>query len=69
MFSRCLGSYELYHDVEYEPFICHNANVFKKVGESVYLYMSKYGNWVIGNIIMMSYKHVIAKLNSNFNFN
>eukprot|EP00090_Calanus_glacialis_P014215 TRINITY_DN22947_c0_g1_i1.p1 TRINITY_DN22947_c0_g1~~TRINITY_DN22947_c0_g1_i1.p1 ORF type:complete len:148 (+),score=38.43 TRINITY_DN22947_c0_g1_i1:29-445(+) len=49
--SDCLGTFELYLDVEYQPFICYNANVFKKENESMYLYRSKFGNWVIGRTL------------------
>merc|ERR1711868_56 len=42
------GNYEVYLDVEYEPYQCYNASVFHNPDSGTYLYRSKFGNWVVG---------------------
>ena len=40
----------MYLDVEYEPYQCYNASVFKNPDTGTYLYRSKFGNWVVGEL-------------------
>ena len=42
------GTYELYVDVECDEFKCYNASVFRNPNNGIYLYRSKYGDWVFG---------------------
>merc|ERR1712227_255208 len=42
------GNYEVYLDIEYDPYQCYNASVFHNPETKTYLYRSKFGNWVVG---------------------
>lgn len=42
------GTYEIYTDVEGDPYKCYNASVFRNTEKGFYLYRSKFGDWVVG---------------------
>eukprot|EP00092_Neocalanus_flemingeri_P020350 GFUD01022047.1.p1 GENE.GFUD01022047.1~~GFUD01022047.1.p1 ORF type:complete len:134 (+),score=26.97 GFUD01022047.1:36-437(+) len=48
---ECIGHFNLYLDVEDEPFVCYGASVFKNNENKTYLYRSKYGTWIIGKTL------------------
>lgn len=48
---HCLGFFDVYYDIEDEPLVTHGASVFINVKEKIFLYRTKFGNWVIGDTL------------------
>ena len=59
LFREGIGNYHVYLDVEDEPFICYGASVFMNPESNTYLYRSKFGNWIVGQLKLIINKNSI----------
>merc|ERR1712115_520836 len=50
-YGNCLGSFDLYTDIEDEPVVSYGASCFKHTTDKTYLYRTKYGHWCIGTVL------------------
>jgi len=51
IFRDGIGTFNLYLDVEDEPFVCYGASVFRNEESNTYLYRARCGSWVVGDIL------------------
>ena len=47
-FSKYLGDFHLYENIEGDPISCNEAAVFISTKGKLYVYRSKDGDWVVG---------------------
>jgi len=60
-----IGNFNLYLDIEDEPFVCYGASVFKHSDTKTYLYRSKYGSWVVGKTLGKVKKGALIRSNED----